>query len=179
MTLRSALFIGLIGLAAACGSPPAATSASPAPSSASNTATPAAPAPNRIQTGEWRTVMTYTNVTGLPPALAHGMMSRPHSVDGCSNDGDINAAVHDAINGGGDMTCTENSLTAANGAISGTASCHDADGDAGNMRISGSYSATHVDVNGDLSAHTQMGPVSEHIHWVSDHNADACTGSNG
>jgi hypothetical protein len=137
------------------------------------------PAPNTIQPGEWHTVITYTSVTGLPPALAHSMMSRPHPVDGCSRDGDINAAVHDAINGGGDMTCTENSLTAANGAISGTASCHDTDGDAGSMSISGSYSATHVDVNGDLSARTQMGPVTEHIHWLSDHSSDTCTTSNG
>ena len=182
MTLRFALCIALAGLAAACGSPPAATTAATtasAPAATANAiAASAPPAPNKIERGEWRTVITYTRVAGLPRALAQSMMARPRSVAGCSSDGDINAAVRGAINGGGDMTCTENTLSAANGVISGEAACRDTGGDTGAMRIAGSYSSTHVDVNGDLAAHTQMGPVSEHIHWVSDHTGEPCTHAN-
>jgi len=178
MVLRSVLFVALAALAVGCGSPPAATDVKTAPSTHPG-ASMAAPALNKIQTGAWRTIISYANVTGLPPALAHSMMSHPRQVVGCSTDGDINAAVHDAINGGGDMTCTANTLSAANGVIGGSAACHDSEGDAGTMNIAGNYTSTHVEVSGDLSANTQMGPVSEHIHWVSDHTADACASRNG
>jgi hypothetical protein len=178
MVLRSVLFLALAAVAAGCGSPPAPSDVKTAPSPHSG-ASMAAPALNKIQTGAWRTIISYANVSGLPPALAHAMMSHPRQVEGCSTDGDINAAVHDAINGGGDMTCSANTLSAANGVIGGSAACHNDEGDAGTMNISGSYTSAHVDVSGDLSAHTQMGPVSEHIHWVSDHTANACASGNG
>ncbi len=45
--------------------------------------------PDRVEPGQWRTVVTYTSVTGLPPPMIRAMTARPHAFDGCTTDGDI------------------------------------------------------------------------------------------
>ena len=171
MALRSTLFIGLSGLFLACVLP---ASSKASASHTNQSTTVATPGPNRIETGEWHTVITYTSVTGLPPAIAQSMMATPHPVEGCSPDGDINAEVADAISANGNMTCSEDHGSAANGVITGVATCHDDSGNSGHLSINGTFTSTHVDVKGILTAQTEIGPVTEHMHWVSDHTGAAC-----
>jgi hypothetical protein len=127
-----------------------------------------------MQPGQYHNTMTFEDVTGLPPAVARRMMSRAHTSDGCLRTSDINSVIDDAIAGGADMTCSQAHGSAAGGVISGGASCHDSMGNSGTLTISGTYTATHADVSGDLSAQTQIGPISEHIHLVSDRTG-ACS----
>ena len=127
-----------------------------------------------MQTGEYHTTITFSDVSGLPPAMAQHMMSTPQTTDACVRTSDINAEVQDAIAAGADMTCSQDHGSASGGVISGAANCHDDDGNSGALAISGSYTATHADVSADLTAQTQMGPVSEHIHLVSDRTG-ACS----
>jgi hypothetical protein len=82
--------------------------------------------------------------------------------------------VQDSIAASADMTCTEDHGSASSGVISGTARCRDDDGNSGTLAIAGTYTATHADVGADLTAQTQMGPISEHIHLVSDRTG-ACS----
>jgi hypothetical protein len=171
MTLRSMLLVGL-ALAFAANFSPAATDALAAPHPSQVTAIPATGA-SGIQTGEYHTIINYSSVTGLPPAMAQHMMAHPSTVDTCVDSVDINAAVQDVISAG-NMTCSEDHGSAVNGVISGSATCHDTDGNSGHLSFSGSYTATHVEVAGDLAAQTQIGPISEHVHFVSDRTG-ACT----
>ncbi len=134
--------------------------------------------PDRVEPGQWRTVVTYTSVTGLPPPMIRAMTARPHAFDGCTTDGDINGVVREAISAGGDMTCSEHRGSASNGVITGSATCHDDRGSSGHLSINGTYTTTHVTVTGVLNAQTPLGPVSEHIRWVSDHTSAACTSKN-
>jgi Protein of unknown function (DUF3617) len=121
-----------------------------------------------MQPGEYRTAITFSNVQGLPPALAQNMMARPRMTDGCMKSSDINAIVQDSIAAGANMTCAKDQGSAAGGVISGAASCRDEDGNSGTLTIAGTYTATHADVAADLKAQTEIGLVSEHIHLVSE-----------
>jgi Protein of unknown function (DUF3617) len=122
-----------------------------------------------MQPGKYHTTVTYSNVRGLPPAMAQNMMSRPHPTDGCLETGDINAVVQDEMAAASGMTCSQDHGSASGGVISGVASCRDDRGTSGTLTVTGTYTATHADVSADLNVPSSpMGPVSEHIHWVSD-----------
>ena len=175
MTLRSILLAGTMAAVAACVLVLANQAAARAPNSTSPATTVATAG---IETGGYHSVITFSNVTGLPPRLAQNMMARPHETDGCAHTGDINKLVQDAIAAGENMSCTQNQASAANGVISGAAACQDDSGISGTLQFSGTYTSTHVDVNGDLAAQTPMGAVTEHIHLVSDHTGPACRSDN-
>ncbi len=177
MILRSVLLAGTIGLFLACAYDAAnQASAKPQPVTATQATTVAA-GPG-IETGGYHSVITFTNVTGLPPRLAQSMMSRPRETNGCTHTSDINKLVQDEIAVSGNMTCSQNQASAVGGVINGSAACQDDEGISGTLNFTGSYTATHVDVNADLAAQTPMGPVSEHIHLVSDHTGPTCSSDN-
>lgn len=173
MFLRSALLVGAIGLSLYA--LPASFSASAQPHTAASTASLASAG---IEPGGYHSVITFSNVTGLPPRLAQSMMSHPHETDGCVHTGDINKLVQDAIAGAGNMTCSQNQASAVGGVINGSAACQDDEGISGTLQFTGSYTATHVDVNADLTAQTPIGPIAEHIHLVSDHTGAVCKSDN-
>ena len=172
MALRPLLFLGLAGMAIFCARLGAEAWAGPHQSS------PSAQAHTMqaggMQPGEYHTTTTFSNVRGLPPAMAQNMMARPHTSDGCMATSDINAVVQDSIAASADMTCSQNHGSAVGGVIRGVANCHDDQGNSGTLTVAGTYTATHADVGADLSAQTQMGPISEHIHLVSDRTG-ACS----
>ncbi len=161
MTLRPVLFVGTASLCIVCAGLAAEAKNPPAHGGG-------------MQTGQYHTAITFSHVTGLPMGMAQHMMSHPVLSDGCLNTTDVNAVVQDAIAASANMTCTEDHGSASGGVISGAANCHDQDGNTGALTIAGTYTATHADVNGDLHGHTSIGPVSEHIHLVSDRTG-ACS----
>ncbi len=153
MALRPLLYLGSVGLCVVCAwfGPEASA------------------APNGMQPGMYHTTITYSNVRGLPPAMAQDMMSRPHPTDGCLETGDVNSVVQDAMSAGSGMTCSQDHGSASRGVIRGVATCRDDRGTAGTLTVKGTYTATHADVSADLKVSSSpMGPVAEHIHWVSD-----------
>jgi Protein of unknown function (DUF3617) len=172
MMLRASVLAGVLGALAFC-AVSATSFAQPNTASAPSTRLAAA---GGIQTGAYHTVWTITSLTGLPPATAQAMMSQPAVVDDCNATTDINALVQQALAENGDMTCTQNHGTAAGGAIHGAATCrNDDDGTSGALTFAGSYSDTHVAIDGDLSVTgTPFGPVQEHVRMVSDRTG-ACT----
>ena len=165
MALRPLLYLSLAALCVFCVR--VGTEAAAQTGQTHSTQTHAAHA-GGMQPGQYHTTVTFTNVRGLPPAMAQGMMAHPHTSDGCLATSDINAVVQDSIAASANMTCTEDHGSASGGVISGRARCRDDDGNSGALTLAGAYTATHADVSADLSAQTQMGPVSEHIHLVSD-----------
>ncbi|MGA9341800.1 MAG: DUF3617 family protein [Rhodanobacteraceae bacterium] len=125
--------------------------------------------PGAMQPGEYHTTITYSNVRGLPPAMAQNMMSRPQTTDGCLETGDIDTVIQDSMTAGSGMTCSQDHGSASGGNIRGLANCRDDSGTSGTLSVSGTYTATHADVSADLNvASSPMGPIFEHIHWVSD-----------
>jgi hypothetical protein len=164
MAWRTLVFLGV---AVACaGYAPSGGAASPAklPHGVQAQVSPA----GRMLPGAYHTTVTYSDVRGLPPAMARRMTSRPHTADGCLKTSDINAVVQDEIAAGGGMTCSQDHGSASGGVISGAANCRDDQGSSGTLTLRGSYNATHAEVSADLRATTQMGPMSEHMHLVSD-----------
>ena len=127
-----------------------------------------------MQPGEYHNAMTYTDIQGLPASMSRRLMSRPQETNGCLRTSDINAVVQDTIAAGANMTCSEDHGSASGGVISGAAACQDDDGNSGTLTFSGTYTATHADVTAVLNAQTQIGPVSEHLHLVSDRTG-ACS----
>lgn len=121
-----------------------------------------------ITPGQYHTTITITSLTGLPDAVAQGMMNHPHSVDDCIATNDLNQLLHDQLATNTDMTCSENKSSAAGGHLSGTATCHDTEGASGTMSFKGTYTSTHIEVYANLSAHLAMGPITEKMHIVSD-----------
>lgn len=120
-----------------------------------------------MQPGNYHITVTFSKVRGLPPEMAHQLMSHPQASDGCAETGDINSLVQDMMTAGAGMTCSEDHGSASGGVISGMANCRDDRGTSGTLTIKGSYTATHADVSGDLNVTSSpMGPIFEHIHWV-------------
>ncbi len=159
MALRPVLCLGSAGLCVLCAGFWTAASAAQTYAAQSS----------GMQPGGYHTTLTYSNVRGLPPAMAQHMMSRPHVSDGCLKTGDINAVVQDAMAAGSGMTCSQDHGSASGGVIRGVASCRDDQGTSGTLTVSGTYTATHADVNADLDVKSSpMGPIFEHIHLISD-----------
>jgi hypothetical protein len=171
MAWRAFAFVAVVGLCALYSQSGAEASGA---SNRSHAAQGQAPGAGGMQPGHYRTTITYSDVRGLPPQMAQHMMSRPRVTEDCMTTSDINAVVQDEIAAGGGMTCSQDQASAAGGVISGAASCRDEDGNSGTLTIGGTYSAAHADVSADLRAQTQMGPISEHIHLVSDRTG-ACS----
>ena len=160
MRLRTALFAAAIAAAL-----PLAIAASP----------PAKPPGAKsvlmgdgIAPGAWHTSTQLTAMTGMPRRNASGQLSDPVTSDDCVKSSDIDAIVKDNLSPGPDVTCTQNSANAAHGAISGTATCS-SEGVTGTLKFAGTYTPTHVDIAGNLAAQAPFGPITEHIHIVSDH----------
>ena len=59
-------------------------------------------------------------------------------------------------------------MTAAGGHIEGAASCTNADGDTHTMQVTGSYTSTHLEMDATMSGQTPAGPMSQHVHMVTD-----------
>jgi Protein of unknown function (DUF3617) len=131
-----------------------------------------------IAPGEYHTTISITSLTGLPAEMAHGIMSTPHVVDNCIATSDLNELLHDELAADEEMICSENRSTAANGHLSGTATCHDTEGAAGKMGFKGTYTSTHIDVYADMAGNFTMGPITEKVHIVSDRTG-ACSGTTG
>lgn len=132
--------------------------------------------PATIQPGEYHSTITIVSITGLPPTTAQALTSQPVDVDDCVTTGDLNALAKSNLAANEDMTCSENKFSAGSGAISGAASCSNTDGDSGSMTFSGSYTQTHVAIDGNLALKMDLGPVTEKIHMVSDRTGQ-CTGA--
>ena len=128
-----------------------------------------------ITPGEYHTKITITSLTGLPPQVTQSIMRTPRSVDNCVANSDLNRLLRDQLAVGPGMTCSENKSSAAGGRLSGTATCHDAQGASGTMSFKGTYTSTHIEVYAHLAGHFTMGPITEKVHIVSDRTG-ACSG---
>lgn len=167
MILRSYLILGLTGLCIFC--PRFGRDALAAPNHPLRLAQAGIAHAGGMQPGMYHSTITYSNLRGLPPAMAQHMMSRPHVSDGCMETGDVNAVVQDEMAAGSGMTCSQNKGSASGGVIRGVASCQDDRGTSGTLNVTGTYTATHADVSADLNVQSSpMGPVSEHIHLLSE-----------
>jgi Protein of unknown function (DUF3617) len=167
MASRPLLPLGLVGWCVVCAW--FGPEASAAPNQASQAAQAHIVPTGSMQPGNYHTTITYSNVRGLPPAMAQNMMSRPRTTDGCLETGDIDAVVQDEMAAGSGMTCSQDQGSASGGVISGVANCRDDSGTSGTLTVTGTYTSTHADVSADLNVPSSpMGPAFEHIHWVSD-----------
>ena len=173
MSMRIQIVAGLAGVLAACSPSPqlSSQSSSAAPSAASGPAPSVAKGSGvlNIKPGEYHTTNTVVSISGLPPAMTKAVMAHPSSgVDDCVTTDDIKKLMHDGVANNDTMKCTENTITANNGTISGNAKCRTDDGASGTLNFSGAYTATHVQVEGQVKAHTSVGEVTETMRMVSD-----------
>jgi len=178
MKLRALLFATACALAAC--SPPAAPS-----SDAASTETTAATAGDSIiqgiQPGQYRTTVTILSMEmpGLPAGAAEKMRAHPNVSEDCVTSGDIaeltRQSLVDADEG---QTCTENTITSANGRIQGSAACRNQDGGAYTMTVDGSYGANHVEMNMQMSGNTPGGQMNQRTSIVTDRIGECAAGAN-
>ena len=159
-------------LLAAC-SPPAQA---PAQSEASGAAAPTGGASAAsIQPGQYRTTVSILEMN-IPGVKTSTMHMQPTTTEDCVTSSDVSeltrGSLVDADEG---ETCTQNTMTAANGHIQGSATCQ-SEGGSRTMTMNGNYTSTHVDM--DVTATGSMpggaGQMSQHIRVVTD-RIGACT----
>lgn len=176
MNSRSLMFAAA-AFAAACAlascSPPAQQSSTTG-ASAGGGASPA----TSLQPGQYRTTVTVVsmNVPGMPAGMAEKMRARPTVTEDCVTSEDVAEMTRRSlVNESAGQHCTENRITSANGRIDGSATCSRGEGGAYTMQMHGAYSANHVEMDMTMSSQTQMGPMTQQMHMVTDRIGE-CSG---
>jgi hypothetical protein len=165
IALLAAMALGL----AACAPPTTPTPQTPAHAPVSAPAV--TPGAGVIQPGQYRTVVTIVSVVspGLTSAQIEQMQAEPMSNEQCITNSDLNDFTRQSlIETGEGESCAENRMNAADGRIEGAATCTNADGDTRTMRVTGSFTKTHVDMDASMTGQTRRGPESQHVRMSAD-----------
>lgn len=136
--MRALIAVGLVTALAACA--PSQDAAGPDPT----------PTVSSMAPGQYRTTVTYA--PGYVGADAPVM-----STEQCVSSGDIADLVNDTVQADDAQTCSENTISTANGRIEGRAVCLDAMGSPRTMEISGTYGNNRADM--DLTVTASMNGV--------------------
>jgi len=172
-----ALLAGLAWGLAACAPP--TTGAPQRPAQAPVSAPLVSPAGGAIQPGQYRTMVTILSVVspGLTSAQIEQIEAEPMSNEQCITNSDLNDFTRKSlIETGEGETCAENRMNAADGRIEGAATCTNVDGDTRTMRVTGSFTNTHVDMDATMTGQTRRGPESQHVRMSADRVGDCPAG---
>jgi hypothetical protein len=162
-----------LGVALAACSPPAAKKED------GGTGAAPAPAASTVKPGQWRTTLTFTDMTapGLPAAVVAKMKADPVVDVSCNTSEDVadfaNKSLADDEDAG--KNCTVNRMNNAGGRIDGESSCTMPGGTTMTMRMAGTYSADRVDMTMDMNGQTPAGPMSQKMQMVAERLGD-CPG---
>ncbi|MFT3729525.1 MAG: DUF3617 domain-containing protein [Terricaulis sp.] len=166
--VRRGVFV-IAAVALACCSPPAATTNGQ--QSASPASAPVTASGTGIQPGQYRTVVTVVSasIPGVPPAQVQAMQAQPITDESCVTSSDINELARKSlVDADEGENCSDNHLSATGGHIEGASTCTNADGDSTTMQVTGSYTATHVEMDATMTGQTAAGQMSQHVHMVTD-----------
>lgn len=102
--------------------------------------------------GQYRTTVTFTSGPGAgeAPLTAQQCLTAPVIAD----------LVNDSVDAGGGRTCSENTISTANGRIEGRALCLDDYGFSRTLDVSGTYGASRADIDIAVTTRTE----SETVH---------------
>jgi hypothetical protein len=152
-------------LAASCSPPAQKKDETPA---AAPGASPAA----TLKPGEWRTTLTMVDMSmaGVPASAIAQMKSRPpFTVNDCSTAEDIKEFAGKRATQ--DSNCTVNRMDSSGGRISGESTCTH-EGITQTVKMTGTYGPERVEMDVEVNAQTQAGPMSQKMHMVSERIGD-------
>jgi hypothetical protein len=143
---------------------------------ASSVAAFAAPG-DGVQPGKWKTTVTISEakIPGVPPAALARMQAKPMVDEDCITTDDVRSFIGQHAMSDDDDNCSTNTVTAAGGKVSGEAICTDDDGLKKTASVTGTYSATTIDLSLVIAGQTPKGPMSQKIH-VAGARIGACKG---
>ena len=130
-----------------------------------------------VQAGKWKTTVTVSEaiIPGMPPAALARLQAKPMVDEDCITTEDVRNFIGKHAMSDDDGECSTNTVTAAAGKVSGQAICTDEDGLKKTATITGSYTATSLDLNLAIAGQTPRGPMSQKIHIVGQ-RISACKG---
>jgi hypothetical protein len=134
------------------------------------------PGPATIQPGHYRTTATVVSITmpGAPPEQVQAMQAmqgQPVNSEQCITPADVDNLATKGF-GEGESNCSQNHVTVANGHIEGNAACSDAMGQNYSMQVTGSFTATHIEMDMTMSGQSPMGQIAEHMRMTADRTGD-------